>query len=187
MKCISFILSTILLFPVCAFSSATQWQIQQDKSQLTFTATQNDAPVSGQFTKFDGEIYFDENHLAESHVEMTIDMNSVTASYSDLVDTLKMPDWFNVNVFPTAKFKAKTFTKKGDHVYEAVGDLTIRDKSQPATVSFTIKDMTQNATHVNGKAMIKRLMFGVGQGEWASTNEVKDEVQVTFSLTAFKK
>lgn len=187
MKCISFILSTILLFPVCAFSSATQWQIQQDKSQLTFTATQNDAPVSGQFTKFDGEIYFDENHLAESHVEMTIDMNSVTASYSDLVDTLKMPDWFNVKVFPTAKFKASTFTKKADHTYEAAGTLTIRDKLQPIILTFTIQDMTQMATHVNGKATIKRLLFGVGQGEWASTAEVKDDVQVTFALSALKK
>ena len=42
--------------------------------------------------------------------------------------------------------------------------------------------MTSCAEVLAGRAPIKRLEFGVGQGEWKSTEWVKDEVLVTFSL-----
>lgn len=176
-----------LLLPVTSFAAATHWQIEPGKSQLTFTATQNDAPVSGSFAKFNGDIYFDAANLAESQVDIIVDMNSVTASYSDLVDTLKMPDWFNVKVFPKAEFKATTFKKTADNSFTAEGTLTIRDKTQPTTLTFTLTDTTQTGTHATGTATIKRSAFGVGQGEWASTNEVKDDVQVNFTVFALKK
>ena len=35
---------------------------------------------------------------------------------------------------------------------------------------------------IEGTAKLKRLEFGVGQGDWKSTAEVKDEVKVAFSL-----
>lgn len=176
-----------LLLPVASFATATHWQIEPGKSQLTFTATQNDAPVSGSFAKFNGEIYFDATNLAESKVDIIVDMNSITASYSDLVDTLKMPDWFNVKVFPKAEFKANSFTKTADNSFTAAGTLTIRDKSQPTTLTFTLSDTTPTATHASGTATVKRSAFGVGQGEWSSTNEVKDDVQINFTVFALKK
>ena len=37
---------------------------------------------------------------------------------------------------------------------------------------------------VNGSVVIRRLDFGVGQGEWASTGTIKDEVVVRVKLEA---
>jgi polyisoprenoid-binding protein YceI len=41
---------------------------------------------------------------------------------------------------------------------------------------------TAGQPKIEGTAKLKRLEFGVGQGDWKSTEWVKDEVKVAFSL-----
>lgn len=166
------------------YAEVASWQIVPAESNITFTATQNDAPVSGEFKKFTGEIYFDPAQLAASKVKITVDMRSVSASYAELVDTLKTADWFNVALYPQAVFVANQFTKTGDKTYQAKGTLTIRDKTQPLTVHFTEEEFTNSEAKVKGSTTIQRNAFGVGQGEWKSTEEVKDEVKVDFVVYA---
>ncbi|WP_298622605.1 YceI family protein [uncultured Legionella sp.] len=97
------------------------------------------------------------------------------------------PDWFNVAAFPKAEFKATEFKQLDDKTYEANGALTIRDKSAPVTLKFTAEESPKNHAVVIGSATIKRNAFGVGQGEWASTDEIKDDVIVNFKISANRK
>ncbi len=173
--------------PIFALADVSAWEIVPQKSYLKFTATQNNAPVTGEFKKFTGEIHFDLAHLDESNVHIIVDMNSLHTSYNDLTTTLFTPEWFDINIFPHAEFKADHFTKLGEDKYQADGTLTIRDKSEPVTLTFTARQAPQNTATVKGSAQIKRLVFGVGQGEWANTEEVKDPVLVEFSIVARKK
>lgn len=64
---------------------------------------------------------------------------------------------------------------------------TIRDKSVPVTLTFSAEELALNKQQVIGSTVIKRSTFGVGQGEWASTDEVKDEVTVKFKVVAVRK
>lgn len=164
-----------------------QWDIIPEESVLTFTGTQNNAPVTGSFKKFSGEIFVDPEHYKASSIHIVIDMTSITASYADITTTLETPNWFDVKAFPKADFKATQFNKIGDKTYEADGILTIRDKSAPVTLTFTAEESPKNHALVNGTASIKRSTFGVGQGEWASTDAIKDEVTVKFKITANRK
>src|SRR5262245_57300982 len=91
---------TLLFVPLITVAAVPSWQIVPDKSSLTFTGVQNDAPVSGKFKKFTGDIKFDPAQLNASSVKIVVDTNSVFTSYSDLVDALKTADWFNVKLFP---------------------------------------------------------------------------------------
>lgn len=168
-------------------AGATTWQIVPKDSSLTFTATQNNAPVSGQFKTFTGEINFDPAKLDSSSVNIVVDVGSVTASYKDVADTLKTPDWFDTKVFPKAVFKASQFTKTGDKNYQAAGNLTIRDKTVPVTLTFTLDEYSPTNAHAAGSTTLKRSAFGVGRGDWASTDTVKDDVQVNFILSVVKK
>ncbi|MFI4938531.1 MAG: YceI family protein [Candidatus Berkiellales bacterium] len=161
---------------------ASQWQIDTNESEISFTATQNDAPVTGKFTGFKGDIDFDPKQLATSKVFVSIDTNSVTTSYKQVADTLKTDDWLNVKIFPEATFKSNNITQKGNNQYEANGTLTIRNISLPMTINFELNNPSQNKSQVKGKTTIKRNSFGVGQGEWSSTEEVKDIVSVDFNL-----
>ena len=181
------ILTTLFLIFIPILANATAWQIEPKDSSLTFTATQNNSPVTGQFKSFTGDINFDPNQLSTSNVNIVIDTGSVTASYKEVGDTLKTPDWFDVKLFPQAVFKATQFKKIDDKTYQASGNLTIRDKTIPTTLSFVLDEYTPTKAHVTGTATLQRLAFGIGKGDWAKTDDVKDDVKINFILSASKK
>lgn len=176
----------LLLSTTFVWALAPIWKIVPAESSLAFVATQNGAPVKGKFEKFSGEINFDLNKLSECHVKIIVDMNSLSTSYDDLTSALRLSDWFNIKMFPEALFEASQFEKVGDKQYVAKGTLTIRDKSLPVALTFTADQPSDNKAIVTGQTTIKRTAFGVGQGEWSSLNEVKDDVTVNFTVTATK-
>ena len=177
----------LVIAPLFAYAAIPAWEIIPAQSNLTFTATQNGAPVSGQFKNYSGEISFDPKDVKHSKVDIVVDISSISASYADLTATLLTPDWFNAQVFPKAVFKSTDFSKTGEKTYKAIGSLTIRDKTAPVTLTFSAIEPSQNMISVEGSTTLKRSNFGVGQGEWASTKEIQDDVNVNFKLLAKRK
>ena len=180
----------LILFVLC-FSSfinaAPAWKIDQDKSSISFSAIQNDSPITGQFKTFTSEIHFDPSELNTSYVKMTISTGSVSTSYKEVEDTLKTADWFNIKIFPNAVFTANKFVKTADKSFKAVGTLTLRNKTLPIILSFILEDYTKTNARVKGTTLLKRTAFGVGQGEWSKTDNVHDDVQVSFTIVATRK
>jgi polyisoprenoid-binding protein YceI len=176
----------ISLFPIIGIA-APAWQILPSESSITFTGMQNSSPVLGQFTSFNGELYFDPADLSTSNVTIMVDMGSVTATYGEVSDALKNPEWFNIKLFPQAVFKSTSFVKTGEKTYKAQGTLTLRNKTLPVVLIFSLDDSSPTKTIAKGETTLKRLAFGVGQGEWTDTNEVQDDVKVSFTLAAVKK
>lgn len=176
-----------LLFPLLALASPFHWKIIPAESQLTFVATQNDAPVKGEFKQFSGDILVDPQDYKHSQITIIVDTSSVYASYADLITTLVTPEWFDVKKFPKAEFKASEFEKINDNTYQAKGTLTIRDKSAPVTLTFTTEQPSADKGVVIGTTTIKRSTFGVGLGDWASTDEIKDDVTINFKISAVKE
>lgn len=166
-----------------AHAEIPTWQIVANKSHLTFKAIQNGAPVTGRFKVFTGDIKFDLNQLASSHAHIIVDMNSISTSYKVLEDTLKTPDWFDTKRFPQSVFTTKNIKKINNHIYQIDGDLTIRDKTLPIILTCTLNDYSQTNARIEGSTHLKRTAFGVGSGEWAKTDAVKDDVEVNFVVT----
>lgn len=184
-KWLVFLLFTLV--PMLGRATPPAWQIDPSQSTLSFTATQNEAPVKGQFKTFTGEIFVDPANYKTSTVHIVIDMNSLATDYADVKNTLLTSDWFNVNLFPKAEFKATGFNKTGDNSYQANGNLTIRNKSVPITLTFTTQQPSPDTGVVVGSTVLKRSAFGVGQGEWSNTDQVKDDVKVDFKVVAKQK
>jgi len=176
-----------LLSPLVAFANVPSWTIVPNESTLTFTATQNGAPVTGQFTNFTGDINFDPTQLDKSNVKIVVNVGSISDAYHVLSDTLKSAEWFNTKVFPQAVFQSTGFTKTGDKTYQAKGTLTIRDKTQPIVLTFTQEEYSQTKAKMTGSTTIKRTAFGIGQGEWSDTKAVKDDVKINFTVSAIRK
>jgi polyisoprenoid-binding protein YceI len=179
--------SLILLMPIISIAAVPQWQIVPNDSSLTFIATQNGAPVTGGFKTFTGKIDFEPDQLNADNVEIVVDASSITDPYNQLADTLKGKDWFDVKQFPQAIFKSSSFTKTGNQSYAANGTLTIRDKTLPVTLTFVLEEYSPTKALVKGSTTIKRIAFGVGQGDWADTKTVKDDVEIDFTIAAVKK
>jgi len=183
----SMLIIIIFLVSVGIFAKVPTWNIVPEKSSLTFTAIQNKAPVSAEFKVFSGNIHFAPDKLTTSNITIHVEMASVYAEYDDLIDTLKMADWFDVGKFPQATFQSKTITKVGDKKYRAEGTLVIRDKSEPVIMTFTLIEYSDKNATAKGQVSVKRLQFGVGQGEWASTDDIDDVVKIEFTVSATRR
>lgn len=181
-------LAFIFLFISCSsIAEVPVWKIVPKDSSITFTATQNDAPISGEFKSFTGDIQFSPNQLDASHVNVEVDLASVSTSYQTVADTLKTAPWFDVKLFPKAIFKATDFKKMEGNTYQANGTLTIRDKTLPVTLTFSLDEFSKTKAHAKGSITLKRTAFGIGSGKWKDTKEVKDDVLVNFIITAINQ
>jgi polyisoprenoid-binding protein YceI len=185
----SALLIATLAYSASALASAPAWQIVPKDSAITFTAIQNNAPVEGSFKSFTGDIKFDPKQLATSKVTIQIDVSSLISGNPDIIKTLLSADWFDATKYPKAVFTSDHFVSKGqndakEETFQAEGNLTIRDKTLPATLSFVLKEYSSAKAQVIGSTTLKRSAFGVGQGDWASPAVVQDDVKINFKITA---
>lgn len=177
---LSYLLALVLVCGSVAFA-ATQWTLQPKQSKLTFVGIQADAQFEATFERFTADIKFDPKDLAGSRFDVKIDMASVNSRDSERDDTIKSDDLFAVKQFPTAHYVAERFTAKGGNKFTAVGKLTLRNVTREVPIEFTFQKKDASAW-LKGSAQLKRLDFGVGQGEWKETKDVGNEVKVTFVL-----
>ena len=111
---------------------------------------------------------------------MTVETASIQTQDAERDEILKSPDFFWIEKHPQAVFHASKFERAGAG-WRAAGELTIRGVKKAATVSFTLTPAA-TATVMKGTASLKRLAFGLGQGDWASTEWIGDDVEVRFEL-----
>lgn len=161
--------------------AATQWTMQPKESTLTFVGTQAGAPFQGAFDRFTADIRFDPEDLAASRFDVTIDTASVNTKDGERDDIIRGPDLFGSRQWPTARYVAEKFTDKGAGKYSATGQLTLREVTKPVPIEFTFESKDGTAW-LKGQATLRRIDFGVGQGEWKDTQTVANEVQIRFVL-----
>ncbi|MGI9484629.1 MAG: cytochrome b/b6 domain-containing protein [Geminicoccaceae bacterium] len=165
------------------------WSIEED-SKLGFIALQQGSAVEGSFDSFDAKIVFDPDDLENSQIKVDIDVTSITTGHSDRDQTLNSASFFDTNTWPSAAFVSRGITAIGDGSYEAAGTLAMRDVVKDVVLAFTLvieKDPAgsgQLKAHAKGELPIKRLDYGIGQGDWASTGTVADEVTITVDIKA---
>jgi len=175
------LLATCILTLAGLALAATQWQMQPKQSTLTFIGKQAGAEFEGVFEKFTADIKFDPKDLAGSRFDVQIDMNSVNSRDGERDTTIKSADLFNVKRWPTGHYVADKFVDRGAGKFSATGKLTLRDVTREVPIEFTF-ETKGGATWLKGTANLKRLDFGIGQGEWKDTATVANEVKIRFAL-----
>jgi polyisoprenoid-binding protein YceI len=171
--------------PAPAATAAPHYTVDVTRSRLRFQFVQAGATNSGRFSKFTADVVFSPDKLAGNKIDATVDVTSLDTGDQERDDTLKGADLFNIAKFPQARFVATRFVSTAAQRYEAQGKLTIRNvtKDVRMPISFVAKtEQGKNVAYLTGRAAIKRLEYGVGQGEWKSTEWVADDVNVDFSL-----
>lgn len=165
--------------------AAHQWTLQPQESKLTFVAIQADAEFEGAFERFNADIKFDPQDLAGSRFDVKIDTASVDSRDSERDDAIKSEDLFAVKQFPTAHYVADKFTAQGENKsgnkFTGLGKLTLRNVTRDVPIEFTFEHKNGSAW-LQGSAQLKRLDFGVGQGDYKDTKDVGNDVKVSFVL-----
>ena len=173
-----------LLLPLAMFAAlpvAAQQTLIPAQSTLGFTFKQMGVSVDGKFNKFTAQVSFDPAKLATSKVSFTVDIASATLGLPEIDAELPKAPWFNTAKFPQATFASSAIKSLGGTKFEVAGKLSIKGVSQDVVVPVT---MTQAGavTTATGVLSIKRLAYKMGEGDWADTSMVADDVQVKFKL-----
>lgn len=183
----------VVMFAVAALSSGTaiaakNWTLLPAESVLTFKGSQMGKSFEGRFDTFTTTIAFSADDLAGSSVTAEIDTGSATSNDKDVAGAVTSAEWLNAAAFPKAVFQSTGFTADGKGGFVAAGNLTIKGVTLPVTLPFTLKTTTgadgTEIAEMTGETHIKRLPFKLGEGSWADTSAVADDVAISVKIKA---
>jgi len=157
-------------------------KIDRAKSFIRFVTKQMNVPVEGQFTRFDAAVAFDPAKPDATKAEFEVELASIDLGNAEGETEAKRKAWLNIEAFPKARFVAEAVKATGPGRYTATGKLTIKGVSQAIAAPFTLTDAGGVRT-VEGQFTLKRLVFKIGEGPWADTDTVADDVLVRFRFT----
>lgn len=152
-----------------------------EQSEIVFTGRQMGVPMQGRFQKFSVDAAIDLAALETSRVRLAIDTDSVALPARDFTTEIKRRRWFDTANFPEAVFESTQFRALGENRYEVSGTLMLKGVSQEIVVPLTLAAAGEELL-AEGQFELKRLDFNIGDGPWADTDTVADEVQVRFKL-----
>jgi cytochrome b561/polyisoprenoid-binding protein YceI len=170
--------------PIMTPSGPAHWKVATG-STLGFTTKWSGDAMQGRFDRWTADILFSPDALDRSKVSVSIDMASAKTGDEQRDASLPAPDWFDTANHPKATFTATRFTAAGGDRYVAHGTLELRGVKKPLDLPFTLK-IAGDTAKVAGVASLDRTLFGVGQGEFAATDQIPGAVAVQVSLTAHR-
>ena len=187
-------LAAALSLPAAAANS--NWQIDPAHSSAQFSVRHMAiSTVRGAFSKVTGSVVLDDQDLAKSTVEVTIDANSVDTRVPDRDNDLRSEKFFDVAHYPSITFKSRKVEQLAPGKLKVTGDLTIRGTTKEVVLDVEgptapVKDPwgnTRNAATATTK--INRQDFGV---KWNATLDnggvvVGDDVSIVIDVELVKK
>ncbi len=167
-----------------ADAPAARFTLDPAKSTLEYQFVQAGAQNKGKFKRFAVTLDFSPDNPATGKLDVVVEMASLDTGDKERDDTLKSADLFAADKFQQAHFTSTQITRTANG-YDAVGKLTLRGVTRDIHVPFsfrTASEQGQSVGYLLGKTSLKRLDFGVGQGDWKSTEWVGNDVSVPYSL-----
>ena len=176
------LLMTALLLATSGAGLGADFELEPAGSSLKFIAVQQAARFESRFEKFSAEVRFDPAEPASGRIRARVDLVSVDTGNPERDEVLKAADWFGVERWPEAVFSADRIVRSGEG-FAASGTLSLRGVERPVTLQFDwTPPGSAGPARLVGAAALKRLEFGVGQGDWRDTTYVGDRVEVRVDI-----
>lgn len=128
----------------------------------------------------EGTLVFDEQHPAQSSVEVTLPLANLDTHVPALDKHLKEPDFLDADKYPTVTFKSTKVQPLGGHNFKVTGNLTVHGETKVVVLAATLNKVGPHpmskaqAIGFDATASIKRSDFGVG----AYVPNVSDELTI---------
>lgn len=156
-------------------------QVQLTESTVSFGYKQMGVPMEGKFNKFVAQLSFDPAKMSSAQARIEIDVASIDTGSAEANDEVVGKLWFNAKTYPAASFVATGLKALGGNRYEASGKLSIKGKTLEVTAPVVFQS-SGNRGSFDGSFVIKRLDYGIGEGEWKDVSTVANEIQIKFHL-----
>ena len=175
------VLAAVFAFAAGAQGAAAQG-VQLDKSEIRFTSKQMGVNVDGRFRKWKANVVFLPADLAKSSATFDVEIASIDLASADSENEVRDEVWFDTARFPVAHFASTSIRDAGSGKYEIAGTLTMKGIAKPVVVPIAVSKDVAGNTVADGTFTLKRLDFKVGEGEWADTGTVANDVLVKFRM-----
>ncbi len=173
------VLAGAMLAPPAARAAGPVYTVLGPQSSLTYTFSQAGARNQGRFKSF--AVSFDPG---AGQLDVRVDMRSFDTGDAQRNGILGGKDFFDVAQYPQSRFTASRIVTTAAG-FEATGSLTLRGVTRDISIPLTWRTATVQGHvvgYMSGQTTLQRLDFGVGQGQWQSTEWVGNTVTVRFSL-----
>ena len=182
MNVLRFATLVFLLCVLSAIPAGAQQTVQLDRSEIRFVGKQMNVPVEGKFRKFKAEVNFDFAKPELSRARIDIDLNSIDLGAAEGEAEVRRKVWFDMAAFPRAHFTSTAVKKLADGRFQVTGKLVIKGVSRDISVPFSVRQDAGKLSIAEGVFQLLRLDYKIGEGVWADTETVTNEVQVRFRI-----
>jgi len=183
------LLVTPLLFIGLQAQAAT-WELDPNESRVIFKYSFEGTPYQGEFKNVEATFDIDIMKPGSCDFSVTFPIEDISVESPEVMDYLLDIELFDVDQFPIASFKATKCKLESMNSFVADGELTIRDQTHPMSFPFNLDiEMYdgQPRFHLTSEVTIERLKYGVGQGYWANTAAVPNDVGIVVDVYAVQK
>ncbi|MFT0846871.1 YceI family protein [Actinomycetaceae bacterium L2_0104] len=170
------------------------WNLDPAHTRLGFSARHAMVTkVRGTFDTFEGTAYTDASNPGASHVEVTIQANSINTNNEARDQHLRTNDFLDLENYPTITFKSTNVEKLDDEHVRITGDLTIKETTKEISIDFEFGGIAQDPfgntrMGFEGSTSINRQDYGVAFNAALETGGVlvSDKVNIDIEISAVK-
>lgn len=177
MSRLTWLAALVLLLPAAAEAQA----IDHARSSIRFTTRQMNVPFEGEFRRFSAKVRWNSVRPEDSQAEVEVDIGSIDLGAPEFSDEARGRAFFNAAVFPKATFRSTSVRPLGGDRFEVAGRLGIKGVARDVVVPFSVRTEAESRVF-ESTFTLKRLDFRVGEGTWADTGTLANDVEVRMRL-----
>jgi polyisoprenoid-binding protein YceI len=166
---------------VLACAGANAQTVDPAKSQIRFGFRQENVPGEGAFRRFTAQVSFDPARPEATRASIEVDVTSIDIGEADWNRDMQGASWFDARQFPKATFVAAGAKAVSGGRFESPGKFTLKGVTRDVVATFTAK-ADPGGTLLEGTVPLKRTDFRIGEGAWADTSVVANDVAVRFRI-----
>jgi polyisoprenoid-binding protein YceI len=166
--------------PAAPADSAQAWTVDHSASTLTVTGDYGANPFTGTFEDWSANIAFAPDDLANSSIEVAVQVGSFESGDGSRDDAAVSSRWLDADGFPTATFESTEIVESGDG-YIARGVFTVVGASNPMDLEFDV-EIDGDTAHATGGVTFDHHDYAITGGY--DDPDTGDLFAVAFDITA---
>jgi polyisoprenoid-binding protein YceI len=152
--------------------------VAYDKSEIRFIAKQMGVEVEGRFRRWKADVDFRADDIGKSRADFDVDLASIDLASEESEAEVRKAEWFDTAKFPVATFRSSSVRALGDDRYEVSGKLAMKGVTRDLVVPVDVRKDGPGNTVAQGRFVVKRLPYRIGDGPWSDPSVVADDVTV---------
>jgi len=120
-----------LVIAISGFVALTNWKVKEPYEVKFY------GKIHGEFKGLKADIRFDKNHPEEAKISASIEVSTIATGF--FLKNNHVQNALDADKYPTIRFSSTAVSKSGD-AYNALGNLTIKGVTKPATIHFTFEE-----------------------------------------------